>query len=124
VGKSQRNKGAGFEREIASEFSIALGLDIEFKRNIGQARDGGNDLDVGPLVIECKRRASLTTIEKWIDQAQVAADNRMLRNPGRLHLPTVIARSDGGESLVIMRLEDFLILSGDEVRYRVQTERD
>lgn len=104
MGKSQRTKGAVYERDIAKLFSDALGGD--FKRNIGQARDGGNDIDVGPLVVECKRRKSLKTIVGWLKQAEAAADRR---TSGPKY-PIVVAREDAGTSLVICNLDDFLAL--------------
>ncbi len=109
MGKSQRTKGAVFEREVARFFSERLGCD--FKRNIGQARDGGNDIDVGPLVIECKRRKSLKTIEGWLDQADRAAMARSLA-----HVPVVVARSDDNSAFVILSLDDFYILAAPEIR--------
>jgi hypothetical protein len=112
LGKSQRTKGATYEREVAQVFSAALG--IEVKRNIGQARDGGNDLDVGPLVVECKRRKTLTTIEGWMLQAQAAANERR-RGHEEVTIPVVVARADAGKSLVIISLADFLILTRDEL---------
>lgn len=113
MGKSQRTKGAVYEREVSAEFSAALGQ--EFKRNIGQARDGGNDIDVGPLVVECKRRKTLTTIEGWFQQALLAA-NRRPAVEGAKPIPTVVARADNGPSFVMIRLTDFLTLTRDELR--------
>lgn len=110
MGKSQRNKGAGYEREVCEVFSAALGQ--TFKRNIGQARDGGNDINVGPLVVECKRRKSLGTVESWLLQAAAACDTSS-------QYPVVVGRSDGGKSLVIMDLDHFLDLFSDELMLRM-----
>jgi hypothetical protein len=106
VGASQRRKGAVYEREVMSAFSAALGA--EFKRNIGQARDGGNDGDVGPLVLEMKRRKSLKTFMDWYRQAQAATP------AGRI--PVVVMREDAGESMVMLSLEDFLRLTLPELK--------
>lgn len=116
MGKSQRTKGAVFEREIAHWFGAFFGK--EFKRNIGQARDGGNDIDVGPLVVEAKRRASLKVLRSWFEQAVVAADRRQqhardTNRPGENmdHIPIVVMREDGGTMpLVLMGGDDFLAL--------------
>lgn len=115
----QRTKGAVGERELAELFSNALGQ--VFKRNIGQARDGGNDLDVGPLVVEVKRRKTLITLRNWYKQAVSAAirrdadPNAPLREHGP-STPVVVAREDGGSWLVVLSLNDFLRLTRREIK--------
>lgn len=105
MGKSQRTKGAVYEREVALAFSQAFGT--KYDRNIGQARDGGNDIDVGPLVVECKRRKTLITLRKWFDQAKAAATGKSANIP---LIPLIVCREDSGESLAVLRLDDFLAL--------------
>lgn len=86
-----------------------------FKRNIGQARDGGNDGDVGPLVIECKRRKSLKTLMGWYDQASRACAKSAKRSgtgPGG-YIPLVVMREDNGPSMVLLSLNSFLALAED-----------
>jgi hypothetical protein len=95
MGRSQRVKGATFERDIAN----ALGA----KRNIGQARDGGDDITLGRFRIECKRRKRLGTVQAWLAQAQAACAQAG-------DVPVVVAREDHGEALVIMRFADALPL--------------
>ena len=92
MGKMQRTKGATFEREIAN----ALGV----KRNIGQARDGGNDIDYPPFTIECKRYQKLMFRPAWMRQALAAC------TPER-PTPVVITRGDGTEAMVVMRFTDW-----------------
>lgn len=92
MGKMQRAKGAAFEREIAN----ALGV----QRNIGQARDGGNDLDRPPFTIECKRRASFGVQRAWIAQAIAAC------TPER-PIPVLVVRADRDEAFVVMRFSDW-----------------
>lgn len=116
MSKMQRTKGAVYEREIAKALSHAFGR--EFKRNIGQARDGGCDIDVGPLVCELKRRKSLKTIEGWMAQAQAAANRRGLCDDDT-HMPTVICRADGGEDMIILKVSDFLTIAERFVRERL-----
>lgn len=136
MGKMQRNKGASFERDVCKAFSVALRPGgPEFKRNIGQARDGGNDIDVGCLVVEVKIRKTLGTVYGWLQQAIVALASRcscaasggycddcsvMLPGGGAMLLPKVpivVARQDGDCSpIVILRLDDFLALAGDMIR--------
>lgn len=114
MGKAQRTKGAAYEREVCDAFRSAYGVNVT--RNIGQARDGGNDIDVGPLVIECKRRKTLTVVEQWMQQARDAAAARDAQldmfNGAEGSIPVVIGRSDGGKSLVVLELADFLDIAG------------
>ena len=114
MGASQRTKGAVYEREVCAAFTQALGQ--PFTRNIGQSRDGGNDIDIGPLVVECKRRKTLTTIEGWYKQAERAACARDQTDLFMRELiPLVVARSDGGKSLVVLSLVHFLALTATEL---------
>lgn len=103
MGRSQRRKGSAYEREVAKRFSEALG--VEVKRHIGQARDGGEDIQAGPYTIECKRRARIATVSGWMEQAVTAAQRRTPAG-----VPVVVARQDHGESLAILRLDDLLAL--------------
>lgn len=106
MGKMQRRKGAAYEREIAN----AIGA----KRNIGQARDGGDDITHEGYRIECKRRAKLGPMVGWMAQAVAA-----VRDPER-ETPVVVCRGDGGESLVILRFNDWVNING--FRARAETE--
>jgi hypothetical protein len=126
MSKMQRTKGAVFERDVCAIFSAALGT--EFKRNIGQARDGGNDIDVGPLVVEVKIRKTLGTVYGWLQQAITAVGISTYRVNGyeplrggesydAPRIPIVVARQDGDTApIVILRLSDFLILTRDELK--------
>lgn len=127
-GRQNREKGAIFEREIATRFTSYLvsvhGRNEEtlrIKRNIGQARDGGCDIDIGCLVVEAKRRRRLTGPRKWLQQAQAAAKTRFDRDShvlaGELdHIPIVVAREDGAdEPMVVLGLNHFIILAGARV---------
>jgi len=99
MSKSQRNKGAGYEREVCDVLTSAAGRKIQ--RHIGQARDGGNDITVGKLIIECKRRKTLGTVEGWLRQAEAAKVSAE-------QAAVVVARSDGGQSIAILPLTDLL----------------
>jgi hypothetical protein len=99
VGKSQRTKGAGFEREICHVLSESLGG--KFTRNLDQVRDGGGDIMLPGYLIECKRRARISIYE-WMEQATKACNAEQK--------PIVIARADNKDALAIMRLEDFILL--------------
>lgn len=127
MSKMQRTKGATYEREICARLSEECGRKIQ--RNIGQARDGGTDIPFGNFLIECKRRKTLGTIEKWLKQAKdaTACDTCEGTGNGAVHgvegvcnqcdgegcsdqIPVVVARSDAGKSLAILSLDHFLTL--------------
>jgi hypothetical protein len=57
TGRMARNKGARGENELAKLLSDELGFVV--KRKLGQARDGADDIEVGPYRIECKRQETL-----------------------------------------------------------------
>lgn len=106
---------------MCDAFTRALDLPLteKVKRNIGQARDGGNDIDVFPLVIECKRRKTLTVVGQWMAQAEkAAAEKGDIFEIERTRFPVVVGREDEGQSLIIMRLDDFFTLFGDELKAR------
>jgi hypothetical protein len=63
-------KGAAGERELARILSEQLGWVV--KRNIGQARDGGDDITTGQFRWGCKRRAKLSVYE-FMDQVEAKA---------------------------------------------------
>ncbi len=104
MGKAQRTKGAGFEREVCALLSDILGVMV--KRNIGQSRDGGDDITIGHFRIECKRRAKIAVYE-WLEQAEVAASLG--------ETPVVICRADGKKSLAILDAVHFAKLMGNEL---------
>lgn len=118
MSKSQRTKGAAYEREVCKALSAATGK--EYKRNISQARDGGYDIPFGNFRLECKRRRTLGTIEKWLKQATDATTQCDCKNYERQvcdrcqgvssEIPAVVARSDGGKSMVFMSFDTFLLL--------------
>jgi len=97
----QRTKGATYEREIVHTL-VERGYIAA--RNLTQTRDGGADIILQDFIIECKRRASIAVYD-WLDQATLAAKGRKR--------PVVVARGDRRESVVILRLEDFLDLVGE-----------
>lgn len=113
MGKSQRNKGASYEREVCTEINAALGTDI--KRHIGQARDGGHDALCGPLVLEMKRRKTLTTFRQWYEQAMRACarviEAKVLDGDSSPSFPVIVCREDNGESFVLLSLQHFLKLT-------------
>jgi len=101
MGKMQRTKGAIYEREIVHAL-VDRGWDAA--RNLMQTREGGADIILQDFILECKRRAKLSLYD-WLDQATLAAKGRKR--------PVVVARGDRRESVVILRLDDFLDLIGE-----------
>jgi len=99
TGRMARNKGARGENELAKLLSDELGFVV--KRKLGQARDGADDITVGPYRIECKRQETLS-IMKWCRQVEACT------KPGEI--PAVIFRQNGEQWRVVLRLEHFLPL--------------
>jgi len=98
-GKMSRNKGAGAERELSALLSKALG--IEIKRKLGQARDSGDDIQIGKYRIEVKRRETLA-IMQWCKQVEACCQDE--------DVPVVAFRQNGQDWRVVMRLNDILPL--------------
>jgi hypothetical protein len=110
LAKFSRDKGAQFERDIANRLTALLGKKVQ--RNIGQARDGGDDITLPPYRIECKRRASIA-VYAWLDQCAEACKpetygmfNTRVDTPSA-QIPVVVARADHREAIVIMRMDTF-----------------
>lgn len=70
TGRMSRNKGAAGERELAKILADELG--VEVKRKLGQARDGGDDIQIGKFHLEVKRREALR-LDDWCEQVESAA---------------------------------------------------
>lgn len=92
---NSRNKGANFEREIAQELWLQLG--IAFKRDLDQYRekDRGDlipDDPAFPFVIECKRAAK-GFLRMWEDQVFAAAKTAGL-------YPALVYRFDNQKTVV------------------------
>ena len=98
-----RRKGASYELEVIA--AIAKTCGVTCKRNLDQARDGGGDIPFGRFLIECKRRARIP-LYKWLDQCIKACAGQKT--------PVLAIRGDNRESLVVMRLEDFLELTKEK----------
>lgn len=104
MSKYHRDRGADFEREIANYLTMELGRAV--RRKLGQARDGGDDLQVGKFRLECKRRVTIL-VDKWLSQVERCALDH--------EVPIVIARSDRGEALAVLRLSDLTPLIRGEL---------
>jgi Holliday junction resolvase len=101
VSKSQRTKGAQFERECVTRMN-EHGADAE--RNLSQSRDGGYDIDSKFGTAECKKRARLPAY----------------LCPGE-NVRMVIFAQDRGERLVLLRFEDAMRLMHVELKIKEAT---
>ena len=106
MSKSQRTKGASGEREVCRLIWEYLGVEVH--RNLSQTRDGGTDIAMGSFRIEVKRRKSIGNIYEWLAQSENAAPE-----PGQI--PVVCARADGKKWFVVINLDDFCRLAGNEL---------
>ncbi len=107
-GRGRRNKGATGERELAGILSDELGVVV--KRKLGQARDGGHDIEVGRFLIEVKRQERLA-IEGWCKQVELACTTvANFNESGELGMPVpvVVFRRNGQPWRAVVPL-DFLI---------------
>lgn len=106
-GRRNRERGQETEREACALLSAEFGQVV--KRNLGQERDSGTDIHVGPFAIEVKRRKAIAGLYEWLQQAQEAA-----RSQG-LQMGCVMARADGKPFLVIQPFEDWARLARGEL---------
>ena len=104
TGRMARNKGAAGERELATILSDALGTAI--KRKLGQARDGGDDIQVGKYRIEVKRREALR-LDEWCQQIEQACE------PGET--PVVVYRRNGQPWRAVVPLETLIRLLREDI---------
>lgn len=107
-GRKSRNKGAVAERELAAILSDELGFVV--KRKLGQARDGGHDIQIGRFVLEVKRQERLA-IEAWCKQVEAACTTiSKIDHNGELldPVPVVVFRKNGHPWRAVVPL-DFLI---------------
>lgn len=100
MSKSQRTKGAAFEREIAGILTKRLGRPVT--RELSQTRDGGRDLSLPPFSLELKRRVRIG-VYPWLKQAEAATD---YKHP----LPVVVARADKERAVAIIPIEVFVAM--------------
>lgn len=105
MSKLAKDRGASYEREVCAALTDALGSKVT--RVLGQARDGGSDIELKPFMIECKRRRKIAVYD-WMAQAKTSAAAKDM-------VPVVVCRADGKESLAIFRLDDAIKLMQNEI---------
>lgn len=103
-GRGKRNKGAAGERELAALLSDQLGFVV--KRNLGQARDGADDITIEHFRLEVKRQERLQ-IDAWSAQVEACA------LPGQI--PVVAYRRNGQPWRVCLLLEYFIPMMRDQL---------
>lgn len=96
-GRTSRNKGAAAERELTAYLTEALGFDI--KRKLGQARDSGDDVQIGHFRIEVKRRETLAIMD-WCRQVEACC--------GPDDVPVVAFRQNNQGWRIVLKLDHFL----------------
>lgn len=101
MGRKSRDKGARFERAVASAFALIY---PGARRGLGQARSAKEvpDVDAPGLWVECKR-AIRTNPRAALAQALEAS-----KGSGRTSI--AVCRDDRAEPFAVLRLEDLLRL--------------
>jgi hypothetical protein len=102
-GRRNRQRGQEGEREVCQILTDALGVQI--KRLLGQERDGGVDIKVGPFAIDCKRKKRVAQLYEWMKDALMAVNGT----------PVIALRADGQKWLVVMELDDWITLAREEI---------
>lgn len=97
-GRRNRQRGQEGEREIVGLVRADFGIELKGRR-LGQERDGGHDVDIGPLRAQVKRRKRIAGLYEWLEGADVAC-----------------IRSDGKGWLVVMDWPMFAKLAREEVK--------
>jgi hypothetical protein len=80
-------KGATFERDVCKWLGVNLGIETE--RLLGQARNGGADIETDHFLIEVKRRETLNLYEWW-SQVLRAKEN----HPNKDIIPIVVFKQN------------------------------
>jgi hypothetical protein len=97
MGKAEREKGAAFERAVARDLSGRTGKKVG--RNLGQAREGGDDITLPGLRIECKARKRSQVVD-FIAQAKAACKAG--------EVPLVVLKADNRPWMVVALYEDVI----------------
>jgi Holliday junction resolvase len=104
-GRGKRNKGSAGERELAALLTDQLGFVV--KRNLGQARDGADDITIQKFRIEVKRQERLQ-VDKWSEQVEACTQ------PGEV---AVLAyRRNGQPWRICLKLDDFIPLMRESIK--------
>jgi Holliday junction resolvase len=104
-GRGKAKKGSAGERELAALLTDQLGFVV--KRNLGQARDGADDITIQHFRIEVKRQERLQ-IDAWSEQVEACTQ------PGEV---AVLAyRRNGQPWRICLKLDDFIPLIRESIK--------
>ena len=106
MGAAERRRGADAERELSAILRDGLGDDT-IRRNLGAARNGGDDITLGRYRIEAKNCKTLS-MPAWLRQAAAQCDR-----PG--DVPVVAFRQKGGQWYACIEIEHFVNLIREDV---------
>lgn len=96
-GKNNRRRGQDGEREVVALIRADFGMEHK-GRNLGQERDGGEDVRLGPWDVQVKRRKKIAMLYECLEAADIVA-----------------LRADGKGWLVAMPWELFVKLAREEI---------
>lgn len=97
-GLHAKRKGERGEREVCGIITRITGE--ESKRKLGQAREGGGDVDWGPFLLEVKSRQTVS-MPAWQEQVRIAAN-------ASGQVPAVVWRRKGEEFWIAVPFEEFI----------------
>jgi len=98
MGKSQRTKGAEWEREIARWWQKMGWKDAKRNLNQYQERDGRDIKNTEPYCPQCKVGQHISLLEAYKEAKEAAGDKE---------IALVQFKYDREEPMVLMSLEDF-----------------
>ena len=96
MGKTERDCGARFEREIGRLLGVRRNIRADYS-------ESKPDLETDRLVAECKYRKGIAVC-RWLEQAE------SYKPEGSGKIAVVFARERGGQAIAILRAVDFLEL--------------
>lgn len=97
-GRYAKQKGERGEREVCGIITRLTGEPS--KRKLGQAREGGGDVDWGPFLLEVKARQTVS-MPAWQEQVRIAANESG-------QVPAVVWRRKGEEFWIAVPFEEFI----------------
>jgi hypothetical protein len=93
-----KRKGERVEREVCAVIARLTGE--ETKRKLGQAREGGGDVDWGPFLLEVKARETVS-MPAWQKQVTEAVE-------GTGQVPAVVWKRKREEFWIALPFEEFI----------------
>lgn len=97
-GRGAKRKGEVGERQVCAIINKITGE--ETKRKLGQAREGGGDVDWGPFLLEVKNRSTVS-MPAWQQQVCTAVE-------GTDQVPAVVWKRKAEKFWIALPFEDFV----------------